>query len=154
MDVWPAAISNKLNSLFGKKKQARNDNVNDKNKPVSVGVVIPVYNDGKAPLLRTLRELERATSQLDNVQVVVADGGCTDDTMEAVTDVLTDRLTDLSVAEPDYVKVPRHGSQNGNARGCVLQITSAVVDKDVAGSGRGPTLNCGAQVSVVAFVCM
>jgi cellulose synthase/poly-beta-1,6-N-acetylglucosamine synthase-like glycosyltransferase len=135
-DVWPAAIANKIKSLFG--SQSRSQRSEAENSNLSIGVVIPVYNEGKESLLKTLRDLESSTLNPERVHVVVVDGGCTDDTMEAVADLL----------ESDCVNVTHPGSQTDRARGFTLKMKTVTLNKNsTQGNGRGPALNCGVNVS-------
>ncbi len=88
---------------------------NSKTKKISV--IIPAYNEGSERLFKTLENLTRSAVNLKELEVVVVDGGCSDDTMQG-----------LERAQ----------------KTCEILISSTSC---TPGAGRGPCLNSGARVA-------
>lgn len=98
-----------------------------------LSIVIPVYNDGKNILFDTLTDLHQKKSNLKNLnlEVVVVDGGCKDDTMSAVTDFKAYQMkTNKSKHGFSIKSVKLEKSNSEFGRGAALKKGSLHVSSD------------------------
>ena len=97
-------------------------------------VVIPAYNEG-ACIGACLEELLRAAAAPRSIEVVVADGGCSDDTMAIVR-----RFAAAHTASGG-------GEGAGDGGGILIHAVRTTALRASDGGGRGPTVNAGLRAA-------
>lgn len=88
--VWPHGIRNFFIS------PRRNQRIGSSSQPtpspialsaLKLSVIVPVFNEGAAAVRASLEEIDRRTLEPKSTEIVLVDGGCTDDSMDAVSQV-------------------------------------------------------------------
>jgi len=87
VNVWPKVLNRKFFQPNDKRitlPLGPSTTLPEKTRDMRMSVIVPLHNEGKEALARTLSNLNQNARR--SVQVVLVDAGCTDDTLEGLND--------------------------------------------------------------------
>ena len=109
-------------------------------------VVIPAYNEGGC-ISACLEALLLAAAEPRSVEIIVADAGCSDDTMAVVRSFAAAHTANGSSGGGSSGGGGSGDGGGGGGGGILLHAVRTVVLQESDGGGRGPTINAGLRAA-------